>query len=106
MPKDLLQIALEHHRSSRLRQAQSTYRELLSSDPGNPDAMHWLGVLCFQAGQIDESILLLEQAAAIRSTDAAFQHNLAQAYLSAGRAHLAPKVFERSAALDSTRGET
>ena len=38
MPQDPLQIALEHHRAGRLRQAEAGYRALLDSDPANPDA--------------------------------------------------------------------
>ena len=56
MPQDLLQIALEHHRAGRLRQAEAGYRALLDSAPDDPDALHWLGVLLYQAGRAEQAI--------------------------------------------------
>jgi len=53
--------------------------------------------LC-QAGQLKEAIFLLEQAAAMRPTDAAYQHNLAQAYEAAGQTDNAIKAFARAVA--------
>ena len=73
MPQDLLQIGLEHHRNGRLTQAETAYRALLKDDPANAMGMHWLGVLCSQAGQWEDAMHWLEQAAALRPTDAAFQ---------------------------------
>jgi predicted TPR repeat methyltransferase len=70
----------------------------LADDPEHADAMHWLGVLLFQAGQIGEAVTRLEQAAAQRPDDPAFQHNLAQAYLAARRDDEAIAAFQRSRA--------
>jgi len=106
MPQDLLQIALEHHRAGRVRQAEAGYRAALEANPYNAEALHWLGVLMVQAGQADQAVGLLEQAARFRPKDPAYQHNLAQAYLLAGRADDAIRAFERSAVLDATRIET
>ena len=40
MPQDLLQIALEHHRSGRLQQAAAGYRAVLEAEPGHAVAGH------------------------------------------------------------------
>src|SRR5690349_5764092 len=96
MPQDSLQIALEHHRAGRLTRAESDYRAILAADPEHADALHWLGVLLFQAGQVAESIDLLERAARERTEDAAFVHNLAQAYLAARRDDDAVAAFEHA----------
>jgi predicted TPR repeat methyltransferase len=106
MPQNSLQIALEHHRAGRLRQAEAGYRAALEADANNADALHWLGVLIMQAGRADQAVAMLEKAAAQRPKDAAFQHNLAQAYLSTGRYGDAVAAFERSMAIDPNRGET
>src|SRR5438309_403288 len=98
MPQDLLQIALEHHRAGRLRQAEANYRALLDASPNDADALHWLGVLLYQAGAAGEAIPLLQRAAELRPADPAFQHNLAQAYLSNGRPDDAVAAFGRAAA--------
>jgi predicted TPR repeat methyltransferase len=106
MPQDLFQIALEHHRGGRVRQAESGYRAALQADPHNPDALHWLGVLTLQAGDIAAATPLLERAAALRPKDAAFQHNVAQAYLQSRRFDEAVRAFERASTLDSNQPQT
>ncbi len=106
MAADALQIALEHHRAGRLRQAAATYRTLIDTDPQHAEALHWLGVLAFQAGRADQAIPLLEQAAALRPADAAYEHNLGMAYLHSGEAAFAIKAFERAIKLVPDRPET
>jgi len=106
MPQDNLQIALEHHRAGRLRQAADAYLALLDNDPTHPEAAHWLGVLVFQAGRPAQAINLLETAAAMRPSDPAFQHNLGMANLHAGRASEAIAAFERALELLPNRADT
>ena len=106
MPQDLLQIGLEHHRNGRLKQAETSYRTLLKDDPANAMGMHWLGVLLSQAGQWDDAIHWLEQAAALRPTDAAFQNNLGQACLNGGKYDEAVKAFEAASMSEPDRAET
>ena len=106
MPQDILQIAQEHHRAGRLRQAEVRYRALLEQDPSNPVAAHWLGVLLVQAGRAGEAIPLLERAVAARTEDAGYVNNLAHAYLGAGRMGEAIEAFDRALALEPGRVET
>ena len=106
MPQDPLQIALEHHRAGRLRQAEAGYRAIAQGEPDNPDACHWLGVLSFQAGRIDEALPLLERAAALRPADPAFHYNLGQACLHCGRFDQAIDALEKAADLDPQRADT
>jgi predicted TPR repeat methyltransferase len=106
MARDQLQIALEHHRGGRLRQAAAGYRALLTEDADNADAMHWLGVLLLQAGRPADALPLLARAAERRPGDAAFQHNAGQGFLAAGRVGEAIEKFERARALDASNPET
>lgn len=106
MPQDPLQIALEHHRGGRFRQAEVGYRAALEEDRRNAEAAHWLGVLLHQAGRSEEAVSLLEKAASGRPGDVAFQHNLAQAYVACGRSDDAIVAFERAAELDPTATQT
>jgi predicted TPR repeat methyltransferase/thioredoxin-like negative regulator of GroEL len=99
---DLFQIAQEHHRGGRYRQAEETYRNILSNHPDDPDALHWLGILILQSGRPTDAIPLLQRAAEIRPTDSAFIHNLAQAYLSAHRPEDAARYFDRAISLNPT----
>ncbi len=106
MAQDHLQIALEHHRAGRVRQAEVGYRDALAEDPANAEALHWLGVLLFQAGATEQAIGLLERAVALRPSDAAFHYNFGKACLRSGRADRAVEAFERSAELDPMHAET
>jgi predicted TPR repeat methyltransferase len=106
MAQDRLQIALEHHRAGRLTLAEAGYLALLQDEPDNADALHWLGVLTYQAGQFKEAAALLERAVAIKPGDAAFQHNLGQAYLDAGRHDDAVKAFSKATAANPTGTES
>ncbi|HXY37800.1 MAG TPA: tetratricopeptide repeat protein [Planctomycetaceae bacterium] len=45
---DLLQTAIEHHRSGDLPRAEAACRETLRLDPRHADALHLLGVIAFQ----------------------------------------------------------
>src|SRR3954452_19296575 len=105
MPLDLLQIGLEHHRAGRLRQAETTYRQLLDQQADNPDGLHWLGVLMHQAGRADDALSLLERAVALRPDDAAFQHHLGQVYLGRRQYDAAVQAFERAVELEPSRSE-
>ncbi|HEY2585806.1 MAG TPA: tetratricopeptide repeat protein [Tepidisphaeraceae bacterium] len=96
MPQDIFQIALEHHRGGRLREAEAGYRAALERDPQHADAAHWLGILLVQAGQPEAAVPLLERAVAAKPDDAAFVHNLAQACLNCGRADDAIATFDRA----------
>lgn len=78
---------------------------MLVLDPDNADALHWLGVLTFQAHRADQAIPLLEKAAGLRPGDASFMHNVAQAYMACGRINDAVDAFERAIELDTCRGE-
>src|SRR5205807_511234 len=106
MAIDLLQISLEHHRAGRLQTAEAGYRQLMEQEPQRADGFHWLGVLLMQAGQVEQAVPLLEQAATLAPEDSAFTFNLGQAYLKTWRPADAVAAFETSAAIDPKRAET
>lgn len=54
--------ALDLQRADRLTEAESLYRQALSIDPRNFDALHMLGVTLFQAGRAVEACRVLIQA--------------------------------------------
>src|SRR5689334_16798291 len=61
----LLGTAVEHHRAGRLAAAEPLYREILRLDPRQPDALHLLGLLASQTGQLDLAGQLIGRAAAL-----------------------------------------
>jgi len=60
-----MQIGLEHHRAGRFSEAESFYQRVLELDPGNPDALHFLGVIAHQAGKSELAVELIGAALAI-----------------------------------------
>src|SRR5579862_3985322 len=61
-----LNVALEHHRAGRLHEAEKIYRQILAQQPRHAEALHLLGVIAYQVGQVDAAIDLLRQALAVR----------------------------------------
>ncbi len=106
MPHEPFQIALEHHRAGRLRQAEAGYRAILDADAGHADALHWLGVLLVQAGQARAATPLLERAATLMPSDPAVQFNLGRACLDCRLAKAAIEALTRSLELDPSRAPT
>ena len=54
--------AVSHHQAGRLAEAESAYRDLLSSWPGHPGASHNLGLLLLGKGLREEGLALLSAA--------------------------------------------
>lgn len=94
-----LEEALGHHREGRLDDAQSTYREILETEPGNADALHLLGVIALQRSRYDEAVALIEQAIDRDSTAPAYHSNLGEALRALGRFDAAIEAFRASLAL-------
>ncbi len=80
-----LTLARQHHQAGRLAEAEALYRGILYEAPRNPDALHLLGVLAYQAGRPQQAIDLIRDALAVDGVNALYHSNLAAAYLAAGR---------------------
>lgn len=61
----LLHLAQSLHRSNKSDEAGDYYRKILVIDPGNPDALHMLGIVEQTAGALDHAIPLIKRAIAI-----------------------------------------
>jgi Flp pilus assembly protein TadD len=78
--QEQLQIALDHHKSGRLAEAEDIYRAILKDNPDDANALNLLGSLAGELGRYDEAITLLKKAAAIGPTHAQFHGNLGALY--------------------------
>jgi tetratricopeptide (TPR) repeat protein len=74
-----LQLAIQHHNAGRMREAESIYRQILAHQPRHPEALHLLGVLANQVGQIDIAIDLIRRAIAINANSPEYFSNLGNA---------------------------
>jgi len=74
-----MDLALTHHRAGRLREAELIYRQILTTQPQHSPALHLLGTLALQLGNINAAIDLLQQAIRIQPGFADFHANLGTA---------------------------
>ena len=59
-------IAVGHHQAGRLQEADGLYRKILQVQPKHPDSLHYLGVIAAPAGNLSETVDLIEKALCLR----------------------------------------
>jgi len=91
-----MQIALQHHQSGRLADAEAIYRQILAVEPRHADALHLLGAIAHQAGQHASAIELIGKALQVNPNDAAALCNLGEAYRVSGRLEEAIAAYRRA----------
>jgi protein O-GlcNAc transferase len=93
--------AMQHHRSGRLREAETLYQQILQQDGSHADSLHMLGVLAHQTGRQQLAIEMIGRAITQNGQVAAFHNNLGNAYVAAGKWEDAEISYRR--ALDRKR---
>lgn len=87
-------------REGRAGEAESIYREVLALNPGDPDALHLLGVITRDAGKPEAALALFRQAIALMPREANFHNNLGMAYRQLGQLELALGAYEQALQID------
>jgi tetratricopeptide (TPR) repeat protein len=100
----VLKQAVDLHRAGRLDEAEAGYRRVLVEEPGNPDALHFLGLVAYQSGRAKEAVDLIRRAIAIRAKPA-YWYNLGHAYLSCENYPAAEEAFRQTVLLAPTHAE-
>ena len=77
---EALAIAVQHQQSGRLQAAEQIYRQILASQPNQPDALHLLGVIAIQAGKPAAAVEIIERAIREQGNVAFYHNNLGEAY--------------------------
>ena len=75
---DLLAAGLDHHRAGRRAEAAKAYRAALALIPGQPDALHLLGLLAHDQGDVEGAIERIAAAVAARPDVVPFRTSLAR----------------------------
>ena len=91
-----VQIALGHQRAGRYAEAETMYRQVLTVDPSNFDALHLLGVLAHQVGKHRHAIEFISQAIQQNPSNPFVQNNLGEAYRALGRPDEALACYRRA----------
>jgi tetratricopeptide (TPR) repeat protein len=92
--KAWLTRANDLHLQGQWDQAEALYRQVLSSQPGHPDALHLLGLLMHQRGNHKAAIDLIGRAIAINDRSPSYFVNRGVALLAAGMADAAIEHFQ------------
>ncbi len=80
-----IQLALQHHKAGRLQQVEQIYNHILSNDPDNADANHYLGIIAIQGGENDIAIRFINKAIQANPNIPATYSNLGNALKRLGR---------------------
>jgi protein O-GlcNAc transferase len=91
-------LALQHHQSGRLQEAEQIYRQILTVEPAHPDALHYLGVIAHQTGQCDLAVALVGRAVALRPSYAAAHYTLGIVLNDMGQQEQAIAAYQRAVA--------
>ncbi len=99
-PADLLDIAIDHHQSGRLDEAEHLYHQILQVAPQDHNALHLLGVAAHQLGRHTEAMRLIRQALAVDGTQPKIHNSLGAVYQALGNLSEAVACFQQAAMLD------
>ena len=65
----ILNLGIQKHQSGLLDEAQSYYKKVLTLDPENTQANHFLGVITFQLGDLQTGINLISKSLSLNPKD-------------------------------------
>ncbi|MFC5438028.1 tetratricopeptide repeat protein [Rhodanobacter umsongensis] len=94
----MLRQAVELHRTGQLDAAEAFYRRALQTQAGQPDALHFLGVLCHQRGRSDEGIRLIRMALRATPLHADAHNNLGNIHKETGELAEAEACYRQALA--------
>jgi protein O-GlcNAc transferase len=92
--------ALRLHHAGRLDEAEGAYRQVLALQPNQYHALHFLGVLKAQQGDMASSIDLIARSLALFADNPLAEFHLAEAYRKRNETGEAAAHYRRAVALD------
>ncbi|HEY8746699.1 MAG TPA: tetratricopeptide repeat protein [Tepidisphaeraceae bacterium] len=90
------ELALQHHQSGRLREAETMYRQVLASQPAYADVLNLLGVLLHQTGRNDEALRVIDRSIQINSRSAIYFNNQGLVLIAQKRLDEAEVAYRRA----------
>jgi len=96
----ILQEGLRLHQAGQLAEAEARYRQLLAREPRHRDALHYLGLLAYQAQQYEAAARLIGDSIAVNDDDPTARSNYGNALTMLGRLDDAEAAFRSAVALD------
>lgn len=93
-----------HHQAGRLRRAEALYRKALHRDPDDANALHLLGIIAYQCGELGAALGLIERALPGLPELPDAHLNYANALRETGRPAEAVASYRRAIALNPDYG--
>lgn len=93
--------AIEAHQAGQLDEAESLYRRVLQMQAGQPDTLHFLGVLCHQRGRSEEGVRLIRMALRATPRHADAYNNLGNIHKESGQLADAEACYRQALACAS-----
>jgi len=91
-----IQMALAHHQSGRLPQAEAIYRQILKMEPNHPEALYFLGILAKQVGKYEIAAELIGRVLPVWADCAEAHYNLGDAHQSQGKLDEAVSCYRKA----------
>jgi tetratricopeptide (TPR) repeat protein len=92
----MLALAMQHHRSGQAYQAEKLYRQVLQAEPGNTDALGYLGSLQLSQGKFAEAAASFQQVLRLRPDSAEIHNDLGVAVAQQGKSEEATASFRKA----------
>jgi len=96
-----LAAAMREHQAGRVVEAETAYRALLAEDPDDANVIHYLGMLRFQTGAVEEGLGLVRRSVEVAPGNAHAWNNLGNMYVQLQRDAEAEEAYLRATSLDS-----
>jgi tetratricopeptide (TPR) repeat protein len=96
---EAIAAAEQHSQAGRLPEAEALCREILRTEPDCAPVLHLLGIVTYQAGNLQNSIELVRRAIAANQTNAIYHSNLGELCRQTGNLADARAAFETAIAL-------
>ena len=96
----LLEMAFGLHQAGELGRARGLYERIIEQDPGHADALHFLGMACFQQGDADRAAALIRRAIERKPQVAPYHDNLGAVLEFQGQLDEALLAYREAARLD------
>jgi tetratricopeptide (TPR) repeat protein len=97
--------AVNHHMQGNSAEAKRLYQRVLAVAPRHAGSLHQMGMIAYEAGQLDAAIGLIAQAVAERPDEAWFLSNLGVVLQKRGRLDEAAELHRRAIALQPDNAE-
>ena len=94
------QVGLRSHKVGWLPRAEKIYRQVLAQQPDHPEALHYLGLIAYQAGRNQDAVDLIGRAIELKPNYPGAFYNLAEAAAGAlGQIQKAIAAYRQAIAL-------